>query len=75
MPPMPPRFLRLWARRVNGLPGQAGEWVLEVSMSLRNGLVMNPLRCESEVVVFQSRPQSEFVALPLLWDTRGRSVI
>ena len=23
----------------------------------------------------QSRPQSEFVALPLLWDTRGRSVI
>ena len=23
----------------------------------------------------QSRPQSEFVALPLLWDTRGRSAI
>ena len=23
----------------------------------------------------QSRPQSEFVALPLLWDTRGRSAM
>ena len=23
----------------------------------------------------QSRPQSEFVALPLLWDTRGHSAI
>ena len=27
------------------------------------------------VSLLQSRPQSEFVALPLLWDTRGCSAI
>ena len=25
--------------------------------------------------IIQSRPQSEFVTLPLLWNTRGRSTI
>ena len=28
---------------------------------------------QSKANLDQSRPQSEFVALPLLWDTRGRS--
>ena len=32
-------------------------------------------KLKKHLIEIQSRPQSEFVALPLLWDTRGRSAI
>ena len=49
---------------------QTSEDCYEEQSSYRVGQI-EPQKFENS----QSRPQSEFVALPLLWDTLGRSAI
>ena len=50
-------------------------------MYLARKILLNPQHMGNEIEILniwgedQSRPQSEFVALPLLWETRGRAAI